>query len=207
MSFILDRDYSVLITDEQLGQITGNQTDKDVCLEQSEEEVKEYLRHRFDVAVDMRQFQISTTGTGVTAALNERIYQSTTKKFYICTAAATSESLTDTNFFKEEDDRNQKLVQVTVDVFLYHLHTRLNPRNVPMHRKIRYDGDGDIQKAMSATKWLLMVQKGTITPDLTPIVDEDEEQPDSGQSIEYGSTPRDGTRNVRTDRFDGLTGN
>ncbi|MCK4909192.1 MAG: hypothetical protein KAS70_04780 [Planctomycetes bacterium] len=207
MSFILDRDYSVLITDDQLTQITGSQTDLDVCLEQSEEEVKEYLRHRFDVEVDMRSFQISSTGTGVTAILAERIFQSTTNKLYICTAAATSESLTDTNFFAESDDRNQKLVQVVVDVFLYHLHTRLNPRNIPAHRKIRYDGDGDIERAMSATKWLLMTQKGTITPDLTPILDEEGEQPDSGQSIEYGSTPRDGTRSVRTDRFNGLTGN
>ena len=205
MSFILDRDYSVLITDDQLGQITSNQTDVDVCLAQSEEEVKEYCRHRFDMAFDMRSFQISATGTGVTAVATDRIYQSATGKLYICTADATSESLTDTNFFTEQDDRNQKLVQVTVDVFLYHLHTRLNPRNVPMHRKIRYDGDGDIQKAMSATKWLLMVQKGTITPSLTPILDAEGEQPDSGQSIEYGHTIRDGSRGA--DRFDNLTGN
>ena len=207
MSFILERDYSVLITDDQLSQITTDQKNIDVCIEQSEEEVKEYLRHRFDVEVDMRQFQISTTGNGVTAVKTDRIFQSTTFKFYICTADATSESLTDENFFKEEDDRNQKLVQVTIDVFLYHLHTRLNPRNIPMHRKIRYDGDGDIHKAMSATKWLLMIQKGEITPALTPILDEDGEPPDSGQSIEFGSSPRDGTRRVRTDRFDGLTGN
>jgi hypothetical protein len=207
MSFILDQDYSVLITDDQLAQITQSQSDIDVCLLQSEEEVKEYLRHRFNVEVDMRSFQISTTGTGVTAVETDRIYQSTTNKFYICTADATSESLTDTNFFEEEDDRNQKLVQVTTDVFLYHLHTRLNPRNVPMHRKIRYDGDGDIQKAMSATKWLLMVQKGTITPALTIIVDDEGEPPDSGQSIEFGHSPRDGQRGLRSDRFDHLTGN
>ena len=205
-SFILPQDYDVLITDDQLTQVTTDQNNIDVCIEQSEEEVKEYLRHRFDVVFDMRPFQISSTGTGVTAIINDRIYQSTTKIFYICKADATSESLTDTNFFIVQDDRNQKLVQVVIDVFLYHLHTRLNPRNIPAHRKIRYDGDGDIDKAMSATKWCLMVQKGTITPALTPVLDADGEPEQDGQSIIWGTSPQDGDRR-RADRFDNLTGN
>ena len=205
-TFILPQDYDVLITDDQLTQVTTDQSNIDVCLLQSEEEVKEYLRHRFNVELDMRPVEVSGTGTGVTAVVGDRIYQSTTNIFYLCTADATSESLTDTAFFEVGDDRNAKLVQVTVDVFLYHLHTRLNPRNVPTHRKIRYDGDGDIDKAMSATKWLLMTQKGTITPALTPSLDEDGEEEQDGQSIIYGTSPMPGDRR-RTDRFDNLTGN
>ena len=205
-SFILPQDYDVLITDDQLTQVTTDQKNIDVCLLQSEEEVKEWLRHRFDVEFDMRPFQISSTGTGVTATKDDRIYQSTTEIFYICTADATSESLTDTNFFTVQDDRNRKLVQVVVDVFLYHLHTRLNPRNIPVHRRLRYDGDGDIEKAMSAVKWCSMVQKGTITPALTPSLDEDGEEIQDGQSVIWGKSTQDGDRR-RTDRFDNLTGN
>lgn len=205
-TFILPQDYDVLITDDQLTQVTTDQNNIDTCVKQSEEEVKEYLRHRFDVEFDMRAFKISSTGTGVTAKENDRVYQSTTKILYICTADATSESLTDTNFFAVQDDRNQKLVQVTVDVFLYHLHTRLNPRNVPMHRKIRYDGDGDIDKAMSATKWLLMVQKGTVAPNLTALLDDDGEEVQDGQSVIWGNSPQDGSRRKRTD-LDIFTGN
>ena len=205
-TFILPEDYDVLITAEQLTQVTTDQENIDVCLRQSEEEVKEYLRHRFDVATDMRPVTSVAADAGVTAAVNDRILQTTSNIFYVCTAAATSEDLTDTNFFSVGDDRNQKLVQVTVDVFLYHLHTRLNPRNVPTHRKIRYDGDGDIDKAMSATKWLLMVQKGTITPALTPTLDDDGEEVQDGQSIIYGASPMPGDRR-RTDRFENLTGN
>lgn len=194
-----------MITDDQLTQVTTDQKNIDTCLLQSEEEVKEYLRHRYDVETDMRAFQIETADTPVTAASGTRILQSTTSIFYLCTADATGENLTDTAFFSVGDDRNQKLVQVVVDVFLYHLHTRLNPRNVPMHRKIRYDGDGDIDKAMSATKWLLMVQKGTVTPSLTPTLDDDGEEIQDGQSIIWGTSPQAGSRN--RDRFDNLTGN
>ena len=205
-SFILPQDYDVLITDDQLEQVTTEQKNIDICIQQSEEEVKEYLRHRFDVETDMRPFQIEAADTPVTATTGDRIFQKNSGIFYLCTADAAAATLTDTAFFSVSDDRNQKLVQVVIDVFLYHLHTRLNPRNVPMHRKIRYDGDGDIEKAMSATKWLLMVQKGTIAPALTPTLDDDGEEVQDGQSIIYGTSPQDGSRRTRTetDTFTGI---
>ena len=205
-TFVLPQDYDVLITDDQLTQVTTNQKNIDVCLEQSEEEVKEYLRHRFDVDFDMRTVASVAADAGVTALKDARILQTVSALFYICVADATSEDLTNTDFFVVSDDRNQKLVQVVVDVFLYHLHTRLNPRNIPMHRKIRYDGDGDVDKAMGATKWLLMTQKGTITPALTPALDEAGEEKKDGQSIIWGNSPAAGTRRG-TDRYDNLTGN
>jgi hypothetical protein len=190
MAYVVEKDYLSLIRQEQLDEILTTTTTtptseilEDV-LEQSEEEVKQFLRHRFDVAVDMRDFQISATGAGVTAALNDRIYQSQTQKFYICTAAATSESLVDTNFFEEKDDRNQKLKQVTIDVLLYHLHSRINPRMVPDHRRIRYDGDGDIKKSMNAIRWLMMAQKGEIDlQNMTVRLDSEGEEVDSGKSV------------------------
>jgi hypothetical protein len=205
-TFILPQDYDVLITDDQLTQVTTNQNNIDVCLQQSEEEVKEWLRHRFDVEFDMRAFKVVAGDDGVTATKDDRIFQSTSGILYLCTVDATSESLPDTNFFIVQDDRNRKLVQVVVDVFLYHLHTRLNPRNIPIHRRLRYDGDGDIEKAMSAVKWCSMVQKGTITPALTPSLDEDGEEIQDGQSVIWGKSTQDGDRR-RTDRFDNLTGN
>ena len=205
-TFILPQDYDVLITDDQLTQVTTDQKNIDVCLQQSEEEVKEWLRHRFDVEFDMRAFQIETGDDGVTATKDDRIFQSASGILYLCIADATSESLPDTNFFIVQDDRNRKLVQVVVDVFLYHLHTRLNPRNIPVHRRLRYDGDGDIEKAMSAVKWCSMVQKGTITPALTPSLNEDGEEIQDGQSVIWGKSTQDGDRR-RTDRFENLTGN
>lgn len=203
MSFILERDYSVLITGEQLTQITENQDDINVCLLQSEEEVKEYLRHRFDVGLDMRTITTVADPAQITATVTDRLFDAAADKLYLCIKDAVNLPLSNTDYFTQTDDRNQKLVQVTIDVFLYHLHTRLNPRNIPQHRKIRYDGDGDISNAMSAIKWLLMVQKGTVTPDLTPALDEDGEQLATGQSIIYGNSKT----YVRRDKYDNLTGN
>ena len=195
--FILESDYLVLISSEQLDQILAKlsalerETTINECFEQSYEEIKEYLRHRFDVEFDMRAFEIPADNTQVSASENDRIYDNTTFKKYVCIQDAINQSITNTAYFEEKDNRNKKLVQITIDVFLYHLHTRLNPRNIPEHRKIRYDGDGDIQNAMSAIKWLLMVQKGTLTPKLTPIVDDDGNEPDTGQSVIFGNSPKD----------------
>jgi len=191
MSFILARDFEILITAEQLGQITENDITINDCLEQSYEEVKEYLRHRFNVEFDMRYITIPEDINSVTASENDRLYNQTGNLIYLCIKDSVQQPLTNTTFFTQTDDRNKKLVQITTDVFLYHLHTRLNPRNIPEHRKIRYDGDGDISNAMSAIKWLLMVQKGTIAPALTPKVDEEGEQLKSGQSVIWGNSKKD----------------
>lgn len=188
LSFIQPADYSVLITDEQLSQITTDQTDIDTCLLQSEEEIKEYLRHRYDVEYDMRSVTINDDGLNIQAAKDDRLYIIDSGKFYLCILDSINNPITDTTYFTQVDDRNQKLVQITIDVFLYHLHTRLNPRNIPDHRKIRYDGNGNIETRMNAIKWLMMVQKGTITPLLTPMLDDEGEQLETGQSIIYGSS-------------------
>lgn len=202
-AFILPFDYSVLITDEQLAQITTSQINIDTCLAQSEEEVKEYLRHRFDVEFDMRGVTTPADPNSVTAVKDSRLYDLTGEQIYLCILDSTAQPLTNTTYFTAIDDRNQKLIQIVTDVFLYHLHARLNPRNIPEHRRIRYDGDGDIQKAMSAIKWLLMVQKGTIAPNLTPALDEDGEQLSTGQSIIYGNSPNPNLSNTRDNSFTG----
>lgn len=189
--FILESNYKVLITTDQLDQITTDQDIINECLEQSYEEIKEYLRHRFDVDFDMRVFAVPVDTSQVTASENDRIYDSGNFKKYICIKDAVLRDLTNTEYFTEKDDRNKKLVQITIDVFLYHLHTRLNPRNIPQHRKIRYDGDGDLQNAMSAIKWLMLAQKGQISPNLTVLTDDDGQTPDTAQSIIYGKSPND----------------
>lgn len=52
------------------------------------------------------------------------------------------------------NDRNAQIVMYLVDVALYHLHSRQNPRNVPTLRQDRYDHVID---------WLKMVRKGALS--------------------------------------------
>jgi len=72
------------------------------------------------------------------------------------------------------DSRNKLMMLHYIDVTLYHLHSRINPRNIPEFRIARRD---------EAVEYLKMVARGTITPDLDLIA------PEQGNNISYGSQP------------------
>jgi hypothetical protein len=78
------------------------------------------------------------------------------------------------------DNRNPALVMYMVDMILYHLHARINPRNIPELRMIRYDGNSPQQNG-GAIGWLKSVAKGFLMPDLPLLA------PDQGNSIVWGS--------------------
>lgn len=54
-------------------------------------------------------------------------------------------------------DRNPLLVMFLVDMLLYHIHSRLNPRQIPQMREVRYD---------TALKALKMYAEGKLLIDL-----------------------------------------
>jgi len=54
-------------------------------------------------------------------------------------------------------DRNALLVMYAVDMLLYHLHSRINPSQIPDLRMQRYE---------NAIEWLMAVAKGTLSPAL-----------------------------------------
>ena len=76
-----------------------------------------------------------------------------------------------TTYWAAGDNRSQQMVTTVVDIALYHLHSRISPRNIPDLRVKRYD---------EAIKWLIKCAKGEVTPNL-PIL-----QPQQGGRIRYG---------------------
>ena len=82
-------------------------------------------------------------------------------------------------FFSKSDNRDQQMVLYLCDIVLYHLHSRIAPRNIPELRVKRYD---------SAIDWLKMCAEGNITPNL-PLI-----KPKQGNRIRYGSQ----VRNINT---------
>ena len=92
-----------------------------------------------------------------------------------------------TEFAKTGTARNRKLVQVYIDISLYHLHARINPRNIPELRNIRYDGNGvSPPPPSSATGWLMGLNSDDLTTNLVRIAD------DVGNSIKFvGEVPID----------------
>lgn len=79
-------------------------------------------------------------------------------------------ALTDAKWTKG-DNRSQQLVQYMVDITLYHVHSRISPRNIPEIRWERYK---------AATGWLKSAGKGDITANL-PV-----KQVHQGGRIRYG---------------------
>lgn len=63
-------------------------------------------------------------------------------------------------------NRNSYLVMIFVDIVLYHIHSRINPRQIPEIRVDRYE---------RAIAWLKMVTKGEVTPDLPTLPSEQNE--------------------------------
>ncbi len=60
-------------------------------------------------------------------------------------------------FNQKGKSRNRLLVMYCVDIMLYHLHSRINPRQIPELRYVRYE---------SAKKWLEGLSKGIIVTTL-----------------------------------------
>lgn len=86
----------------------------------------------------------------------------------------------DTDYWTAGDNRNQQIVLFLIDITLYHLHSRINPRNIPDLRKERYNGNGPNDTG-GAIGWLKSVAHGNVQADL-PVY-----TPQQGMSMRYGN--------------------
>jgi phage gp36-like protein len=81
-----------------------------------------------------------------------------------------------TIFSQTGDARDALIVMYFVDIVLYHIHSRINPKQVPEIRVERYE---------RAIAWLKAVSRGEIVPALPTIPTEDGQQ--ANNAIAYGS--------------------
>lgn len=77
----------------------------------------------------------------------------------------------DLTSWTQGDNRNPQLVNYCIDIALYHIHSRIAPRNIPELRVVRHQ---------EAIQWLKDAGQGKITADL-PLI-----QPKSGGRIRFG---------------------
>lgn len=73
------------------------------------------------------------------------------------------------------DNRSSLLVQKTVDICLFHMHSRIAPNNIPQLRSDRY---------AAATAWLQMASEGTVNANIPRL------QPKKGARIVFGGQVR-----------------
>jgi len=82
--------------------------------------------------------------------------------------------LFDDELVKVGTARDPQLLNYIIDIALYHLHSRIAPRNIPELRITRYE---------NAIAWLKMCALGEVTPRL-------EIQPTTGRFIQWGSNEK-----------------
>ena len=104
--------------------------------------------------------------------------------FYVCILDSDGVLPSVETSFTLGDNRNAKIKEVTIDILLYNIHSRLSPMNIPDVRRTRYDGNGNQNDSGNALRYLSKIQKGDITPDLpviTPILQ-------NSERVSYGTS-------------------
>lgn len=79
---------------------------------------------------------------------------------------------------EEDEDKHPLIKMYLIDMVLYHLHSRLARRDMPLHRENRYN---------IALQWLRSVAEGELNPNL-PIRKDDEDK--DIMNFRMGSNPR-----------------
>jgi phage gp36-like protein len=154
MAFLTPTDYGLQIRQELRDIVTDGSTTllEDAGLA-AQVEMESYLRGRYDL---------------------EKIFAA------LGPVAAVPATDTEPAMPAQPDQRNRQVVMYLVDMALYHLHSRQNPRNVPQIRQDRYD---------HAISWLKMARKGELSvglPDL-PATDADG-NPNPGSILPRGGS-------------------
>ncbi len=142
MYFLKSTDYDKIIQSDNLNQIINS--NPQILLDAELfglAEMNSYLTQLFDVDTAFQYF----TEFNISNAYSDgnRVYVSGTNGntyyYNISGTTQTGGSITDTDIWLEGDNRNPQLVTYLIDLVLYHVHTRLSPRQVPEIRIDRYN--------------------------------------------------------------------
>ena len=184
--FLLKKDYFISIDEEDLDIVsysTDNGTTSEAIIAETEknviQEICSYLSGRYDVSAIFKEFEEHTTGQTYTAG--EFIYDEATNAFYTALeATSANDLLTNEAKFKKGDTRSALIKRHVVNIALYELHSRINPRNIPEFR---------IQRRDDSIKWLRDVQnpRNNVDADFLPKKDFGEKR---GNDISWNSRPK-----------------
>lgn len=169
-SYIQEDDLNVILSD-------ANGSPDTKFLNQSENSavalVKSYLSPRYDVTKIFPKLKIWSNTTSYT--INDWIAYPTIEDTIYTALLDNIGKQPDTNTTEwvAEDGRDDLIMSLVIDITLYNIHSRINPRNVPEIR---------LQRRDEAIKWLGMVMQGDVQADLPKLEDDT-----SGDRIQFGS--------------------
>ncbi len=112
------------------------------------------------------------------------LYDTLTTNCYTATSSTYSfsgKTPDNTCYWTKGDNRNSVIKMYLIDILLYHLHARINPRNIPELRNIRYNGGNNDFQGGGAIGWLKNIEKGKIS------LNAPEKTPQVGLAVRWGS--------------------
>ena len=159
MAFLRLKDYGTLIQTDNLNTVINSDTairlDGELA---ATAEMQSYLRHRYDVALIF--IDLAAYDNAVAYATGDLVaFATISGDLYSANQATTAgeDPVSTPAKWDAGDTRDQLIKMHLIDLVLYHLHSRINPRNIPELRLTRRD---------EAISWLKMVNEGKITTGL-----------------------------------------
>ena len=126
------------------------------CIITAQSLISSYLRHFYDVSFEFRSV-VAYDNNKQYLADDFVAFPDIDGEIYTCLIDSLGNSPdVSPTFWIKADPRDPMLKMFTGDIALYHLHSRINPRNIPSLRAQRRD---------EATKWLEGIKKGDVMPD------------------------------------------
>jgi len=164
-NFLTDQDFRSLIKDEfktGMTSVAGNlQSNPSDIVKEMEAAAMQQIRNKLRSRYDMNQaFAIPSPWNLATHYAIGGTCSSGDKFYVSITANINKTPATNTTDWKESDPRDVFLVMITIDITLYHIHARHNPRALTEIRVKRYE---------DALRWLEAVMLGHENPDLPPV--------------------------------------
>jgi len=180
--FLLKDDFKSHITLDNLDRVTGaDDTIWQINMPIAIETASSYMRHRYDVE---KVFLPIETWVDQEWESGSRVIESNVL-YYAIQDVPTGTLITDTDYWVQGDSRNQKTIELVIDIILFNIYNLVNGSEIPAFLQIRYDG-GDTQQRGGAIGYLKSIQKGTVQIDLPIYEDVADGTRQSGNNIIYG---------------------
>lgn len=162
MSYIFKEDFESIITAADLDKITDS-TDSvwQKALKSSLEEASSYTRHRYDTDKEFAEIPVHLEANTYTQGDRVHDGQTPQKYFTAIQDVPASTPITDTDYWKEGDFRNPKMMNVVMILVLYDIYSRLYGNDIPAWLSQRYDGGDPVQRG-GVIGYLKQIQRGVI---------------------------------------------
>ena len=165
--FISNADLRTVVSDQALAQIIPpEEYNRNRAEAFAIEEAKAYLNFQYDTEA-IFAIEVFDYSQAVAYAVDQVIMSSKGIPYTCIAAAPAGASLSDAQYFKQEDQRNALVVMIVADLLTYHLYSKSPANRTPDHIKERYD---------SALKKLKEIRTQKMNPGL-PLAGQDHADP------------------------------